>query len=93
MKRSTIMIAGAGALVVGGVGYVMWRRRQEAKHQVIVDTVKSRGKDKTMLSTDGKKLVAIAGGVGAGAGRPIDTSTRVRVVADGKVFYVDRRVR
>jgi hypothetical protein len=86
MKQTTIMIAG-GAVAAGGLAYYYWRRARAAKHQAVVDTVRSRGKDQTLRSTDGMKLVPIAGGSGAGAGRPLDTSTRIHVV--GKVAFYE----
>lgn len=76
MKRSTEVLIGAATVAGALLLYHFYRLARERSHAATVQQIAGRGKPGT-VSTAGKLPVALAGGVGAGAGRPTDTKTTI----------------
>lgn len=71
--KTTHLIAGAALVVVGWI----WLQSRKPKQLTPQQKIASGGH--SIRANAGVRLVAIAGGVGAGAGRPLDSSTKVHV--------------
>jgi hypothetical protein len=76
VKRSTIYIGGAAA--AAALAFLWWRSRT-LKEPTPAEIIRSGpGGPVALKPTAGIKAVAIAGGTGAGAGKPLDTKTAVK---------------
>lgn len=74
--KTTHIIAGAALVVVGWLWFQSRAPKQLSPQQRIATG--GTGSAHSIRSNAGVRLVAIAGGVGAGAGRPLDTSERIK---------------